>query len=92
LDGIPVGAVSFGDIEDYSYIHEIQILPEYQGRGIGSQFLRERIEAARSVGKSLKLKALRENKAKHLYLRMGFVSYEENVVEIKMVWRSPQIL
>lgn len=89
LDGIPVGVVSYGEVKDYLYIYEIQILPEYQGRGIGSQFLRERIEVARMAGKPLKLKVLRENKAKDLYLRIGFVPYEENEVEIKMEWRAP---
>ena len=84
LNEVPIGVVSFGAIEDHLYIYEIQILPEYQNRGIGSQFLRERIEEARTLGKPLKLKVLRDNKAKHLYLRMGFVPYEENEVEIKM--------
>lgn len=86
---LPVGVVSFGEVEDHHYIYEIQILPEYQGRGIGTQFLRERIEAARTAGKSLKLQLLRENKAKHLYVRMGFVPFEENEIDIKMEWRAP---
>ncbi len=85
-DDTPIGVVSFGAVEDYLYIYEIQILPEYQGKGIGTQFLRERIEEARALGKCLRLKVLRDNKAKHLYLRMGFVPYEENEVDIKMKW------
>lgn len=86
LDETPIGVVSFGEVEDCLYIYEIQILPEYQGRGIGTQFLRERIAEAKALRKVLKLKVLRDNRAKHLYLRMGFVPYEENEVDIKMQW------
>jgi GNAT superfamily N-acetyltransferase len=85
---MPVGVVSYGDVPEGLYIYEVQILPEYQGQGTGTRFLAERIEEALHRGVSLRLKVLRENRARELYARMGFVSYEENDVDVKMEWRG----
>lgn len=89
MDGTPIGTFAVESLEGHLFIHEIQILPEYQGQGIGTQILNEQIEAAQLAGLSLKLVVLRQNKAQALYQRMGFVPYASDSTHIKMEWRKP---
>jgi ribosomal protein S18 acetylase RimI-like enzyme len=73
LDGeVAVGAVGTRVHEDHVFIAEMQILPEYQRRGIGTQMLNEQIRRAIELGKPLGLQVLRENRARALYERNGF--------------------
>jgi len=77
-DGARVGLLSASAKEDYRFVHEIMVLPEYQGQGIGTHVLQEQIAEASRLAQPLKLKVLRKNRAKDLYERLGFVSYDES--------------
>ena len=58
---------------DTFQVDNIQILPEYQNRGIGSFLLIQIIKKARKIGKSVTLQVLKTNPdAKKLYERLGF--------------------
>lgn len=61
---------------------------EKEGQGIGTRFLRERIDDARHRKILLTLQVLRENRAIELYHRLGFVPYGESDTHIKMEWRT----
>lgn len=54
------------------WILQAQILPEHQGRGIGSQLIQALVAEARIAGVPLKLKVLRINPALRLYERLSF--------------------
>ncbi len=88
LNGEPIGVVSVEELNDHSFIHEIQILPEFQRKGIGSRILVDLLARAGQSGKFVKLKVLRENEAKRLYERHGFVVSEERDIDYVMVWRG----
>lgn len=90
LNGDPVGVISVEELDDHIFIHEVQILPEFQKRGIGSRILGDTLAQARQVGKLVKLKVLRENDAKRLYERHGFVCWEESDTDYKMVWQDEE--
>ena len=87
-DDVVVGIVSYIERADVIHINEVQIIPHYQGQGIGTTFLEERIEEARRRKIPLTLQALRENRAIELYRRLGFVPYGESDTHIKMEWRN----
>lgn len=72
LDGSPIGALSIAQHADHIFLYEIQILPEYQGRGLGSRIIKQQLEYAQKLHLPLRLQVLRENRAKQLYLRLGF--------------------
>lgn len=58
---------------DSIYIYEVQVLPEYQGRGIGTEVLRRLIDQAESRGVAVTLSVVEANsRAKQLYERLGF--------------------
>jgi GNAT superfamily N-acetyltransferase len=72
-DGADAGAIVLEWKADSVYIHEFQVLPEYQGRGIGSAVLRRVIGQAGSRGLAVTLSVLRANpRAQQLYERLGF--------------------
>ena len=59
------------------FIAEINILKEYQGRGIGTDILRKQLEENKEKGIRTTLRVFKDNPAKNLYERLGFKVYEE---------------
>jgi ribosomal protein S18 acetylase RimI-like enzyme len=87
-DGHAVGAVCTSDEEDHLSIIELQILPEWQNRGIGSAILEKQIQRAASLKKAqVRLQVLRENRARRLYERRGFAVTSESETHYIMVLR-----
>ena len=62
----------------------MQILPEFQGEGIGKQLIEQTIDKATSENKELNLKVLKRNPAKFLYLRSGFKVVGQDDLEFHM--------
>lgn len=59
---------------DCLYIHEIQIMPDYQGQGLGTAVILDVIGQAASRRLPVELSVVPANpRAKHLYERLGFV-------------------
>ena len=66
-------------------VDNIQLIPEYQNRGIGSFLLITLIKNAMKVGKSVTLQVLKSNsKAKNLYERLGFNLIKETEFHFQM--------
>jgi len=73
LDGVPVGSMATSEAADHVFLVGIQILPEYQGRGLGSELILHELAHAKALGKPLRLQVLRANdRARALYERLGF--------------------
>lgn len=71
--GLPIGAVFLEWLPKSIYIHEIQLLPPYQGMGIGSELIRTLLTEASDHGLSVSLSVVKANgKAQQLYARLGF--------------------
>lgn len=86
IDGLPIGVVSSEIKPDCLYLSELQLLPEYQGRGIGSLIVKEQMEIAKSLNLPLRLVVLRENRAQDLYRRLGFMTTGTTEIHVKMEW------
>jgi ribosomal protein S18 acetylase RimI-like enzyme len=79
----PVGAawirLLIGDDKTFSYIDDvtpelaIAVLPDYVGKGVGTQLLSYMLEAAREKYAAVVLSVRANNPARRLYERMGFV-------------------
>ena len=80
VDDIPCGLVKFCHDNDVIELQQLQILPEFQGRGIGKAVL-TRLSAL--AGK-VTLTVLKENPALALYRRAGFVVTGEDEYEYHM--------
>ncbi len=69
----PVGMIQVFESDDALTIEEIQVLPEYQFRGLGRALLNDVVDRARSHRKHTELAvALKNVRAQALYLRLGF--------------------
>jgi GNAT superfamily N-acetyltransferase len=86
VDGIPIGVVSTEIRADCLYLSELQLLPEYQGQGIGSLIAKEQMALAKSLNLPLRLVVLRENRAHDLYCRLGFMTTGTSENHVKMEW------
>ncbi len=75
-----VGLLKYIENEKAIEVLQIQVLPDYQGNGIGKQVLEQLIEQQ----KVIRLKILKENPAKNLYQRMGFLTVNEDDYEYHM--------
>jgi ribosomal protein S18 acetylase RimI-like enzyme len=88
-DNSPVGAVWVRKIKAYGFVAEdipeltIAVLPEFRGRGIGSNLMKQLFSFISSEAVSLSVTA--ENPAMKLYQRLGFeiVTVEGNSVTMK---------
>ena len=73
FNGRAAGGLLLESKPDSIYIHEIQVLPELQGQGIGSTVVHQVIEQAFSRGVVVTLSVVPANsRAKELYERLGF--------------------
>ena len=58
-------------------IRHIEILPEFQGKGLGSQIIRDILAEGRKAGLPVTLTVLSLNPARRLYERLGFKRVDE---------------
>ena len=87
LDGVPIGSMATAEADDHVFLVGIQLFPEYQNRGIGSELVTRELAHAKSLGKPLRLQVLRANdRARALYERLGFRLIGETEHHFQMIW------
>ena len=73
VDGSSAGWVEIEETADALLIHQIHLLRERQGQGIGTAIIRQIFTASQLSAKPVKLEVLRSNRrAFRLYRRLGF--------------------
>jgi ribosomal protein S18 acetylase RimI-like enzyme len=72
VDGIDIGMLKVEERDDYIYLGDIHIDRAYQNKGIGTSLIKIVIESASITNKPIRLRVLKGNPAKNLYLRLGF--------------------
>lgn len=60
------------------------LLPEFQGRGIGTKLIQAVMGEAAGLGLPLRLQVLKANRARRLYERLGFHVYAETATHLQM--------
>jgi GNAT superfamily N-acetyltransferase len=91
LAGQAVGAVSVEHCADHFFLSEVQIQPDFQSRGLGSQIIKAVLANAAARSLPVRLQVLRKSKAKNLYLRLGFSQTGETDTHILMEKASQRI-
>lgn len=72
-NGTDVGVLSMSVEPDCVHVHELYVLPEHQGQGVGGESMSIVIEAGNELGLPLRLRVLRVNpRAAAFYRRLGF--------------------
>jgi GNAT superfamily N-acetyltransferase len=75
-DGIDIGLIKTEERVDCIYLGDIQIQREYCNKGIGTSLIESVIRSAIVANKPVRLRVLRGNPAKKLYIRLGFKEVE----------------
>ena len=81
----PIGLLKLGVMTQSLHIRQFQILPEYQGRGIGTLVLNVVKKRALQLCLPITLNVLLDNPARALYLRHGFQIKNKNKLEYQML-------
>lgn len=84
IDGKDMGVINFFENNNEFYIGLILLHPEYQGKGIGTEFIKKCICVAKKENKVIKLSTYKHNPAKHLYKRLGFKEYKKDDTHVYM--------
>lgn len=84
LDGDDIGRIELNYKPDEVRIGNIQILPEYQSKGIGSLIMLKIIRQAQQQKQGVTLQVLKVNPARRFYERLGFVVEGEDDAHFKM--------
>lgn len=82
--GRRIGAIWVTHQNDHIFLNEIQLLPEFQGQGIGSTLIKQELKRARALNLPMRLRVLKANRARKLYERLGFVVYDETETHFLM--------
>ncbi len=81
---LKLGVVALKGTTKSLHIRQLQILPEYQGQGIGSKVLTVVKKRALQLQLPITLNVLLKNPARGLYLRHGFQIEGKNKLEFQM--------
>lgn len=84
LAGRDIGVISVEQKEDELFLSKIYILPDYQGRGIGTYLIQSVLNRATDSGLPVALQVLTVNPVKRLYEHLGFVEVEKTSTHILM--------
>ena len=71
-DGIDIGMLKVEEREDCIYLGDIQIDSGYRGKGIGTKLIKTVIRSGNLAKKPIRLRVLKGNPARELYVRLGF--------------------
>jgi len=82
---LKMGATEVGNLAKSLHISQFQILPKYQGKGIGSKVLKVVKKRALYLHLPITLNVLLNNPARALYLRHGFQIKNKNRIEFLMI-------
>jgi ribosomal protein S18 acetylase RimI-like enzyme len=90
IDGQDAGVLVVEQRAYEIYLALIEILPAYQGKGVGTAIISSLLETAREKGEPVILHVLKSNTpARRLYERLGFVIAAEEDYRYKMAWNAP---
>lgn len=77
VDGAPAGRLIVGRWPRELRIVDVALLPDFRGRGVGSQLLAPLLAEADARGVPTTIHVEQQNPARRLYRRLGFVPVEE---------------
>lgn len=81
-----VGLLKLSRADAQWRVHQLQIDPDHQGRGIGNAVLRRVLAEAEQANVIVSLSVMRENPARRLYERLGFEYVGETPSDLEMLW------
>ena len=78
VDNNDIGVTTFYEENNEYVVGLIIIHPNYRGKGVATNIIKEYIDIAKKNNKNIKIKTYKYNTAKKLYERLGFKIYSED--------------
>lgn len=89
VDGTDAGRLAVDRTAERIFLSQINLLPDFQGKGIGSHLIESLKAEAAQANQPLELRVLQTNRpARRLYTRLGFVVFDENDTHLWMRWQA----
>jgi ribosomal protein S18 acetylase RimI-like enzyme len=88
--GVAIGRLYLAEWQRELRIVDIALLPEGRGQGVGEAIMRDIGADAASRGKVVSIHVEKNNPARTLYERLGFVPVEDKGVYELMEWTPPR--
>ena len=83
-----IGQICIEKRRDCLFLSKIEIIPEYQGQGIGTQVLKDVLARAAAEQVPVRLQVFKVNPARALYERLGFSADGETDTHVLMLYRA----
>lgn len=87
LDQVSVGQMMTDETDTSLLLIDVSLKAEHRNHGIGAQLIQLLQQRARQSHKTVRLHVLQNNKALHLYERLGFSVIGEKFPYLAMEWR-----
>lgn len=91
-DGTPVGRYLLQKTSQSVRMVDFAILPEWRGRGIGTQVLQRLIQNTATNGSIFSLRVEKNNRALYLYKRLGLNIISSDEISFEMEWKPERIV
>ena len=78
VDDNDIGVTTFYEENNEYVVGLIIVHPDYRGKGVATNIIKEYIDIAKKNNKNIKIKTYKFNPAKKLYERLGFKIYNED--------------
>jgi ribosomal protein S18 acetylase RimI-like enzyme len=82
VNGVPAGRLYVDRRPTEIVIVDVALLPAHRGRGIGTALLTPILDEAERTGRAVSIHVARENPARRLYERLGFVQVADQGVHL----------
>lgn len=86
VDGEDAGRLYVARLAEEIRVIDVALLPAFRGRGIGQRLLGDVLAEAGASGRKVVIHVEQNNRARELYLRLGFVPAEDLGVYLRMEW------
>ena len=87
MNGEPVGYLGVDRKVDEFTLRELVVRPAFQERGVGTNCMRDLLDAATIARVPIRLRVLRANRARPLYERLGFREFGATDIYFLMEWK-----
>jgi ribosomal protein S18 acetylase RimI-like enzyme len=88
VGGSDIGWLQIRETSEELYLGQLYIAPAMQNRGIGTKIVRQLCEKACQEGKALTLEVMKNNRARLLYERLGFITLGSSKYRLNMRWQQ----
>jgi ribosomal protein S18 acetylase RimI-like enzyme len=90
LDRLPIGRIVVNRPGPFLHIVDQAIVPSLRNRGLGTVVMKALMDEAGRAGLPVRLKVASTNDpSMRLYLRLGFVPIQHDVLYVEMEWMGP---